>query len=405
VARLLLWWARMRLWALMPLLASSGCLFLDDINHPPTVSIADGITTTNKGGVLTIHADALDPEDGRNVSVAFELLDAVTLQPLDAQCDYDATTSGASYFVSFYRTGTFEITATASDSEHATAQAKVMVTITDAPPVFATKSMVRATSTRNACDLNAAGDVVTLVLAGPKAVTEPVSDADADAHHAGCAPSETLMYSWRISDFPGGAKPVLTAFDGSGCLAPTSASGLVLEVPTPGTQVCLWTDPMLVGMTAMYSLVLDVSDGTTTVSSPVGDVPVAADEPPCITGTNPVAGSYVVDRAQLQTFDVDGVVDDRDRFGGGISFVWSVWREADPTWRTVPSWSLSSYQLDVSSFGVGEKVRVRVEAIDRTGALASSAVCSPDADDCIVYSCASLPNVCHKWKTWDLELR
>ena len=45
--------------------------------------------------------------------------------------------------------------------------------------------------------------------------------------------------------------------------------------------------------------VADVSDGTTTVTSPVGDVPVAADEPPCITGTNPVAGSYVVDRTEF----------------------------------------------------------------------------------------------------------
>ena len=142
------------------------------------------------------------------------------------------------------------------------------------------------------------------------------------------------------------------------------------------------------------------------MTSPVGDVPVGADEPPCITGTNPVAGSYVVDRTELQEFDVDGVVDDRDVFGtDGIGFQWSVWREADPTWRPVPSWTLSTYQLDVSSFGVGEKVRVRAEALDRTGALVPPTTCPPDADDCVVASCASAPNACHKWKTWDLELR
>ena len=170
-------------------------------------------------------------------------------------------------------------------------------------------------------------------------------------------------------------------------------------------QVCLWTDPVLGAATAMYDVAVEVDDGTTLAAGPVANVPVGLDQPPCITGTNPVAGSYVVDRTQLQLFDVDGVADDRDLFGVGISFLWSVWRGSDPVWRTVPSWTLSTYQLDVSPFGVGENVRVRVEAIDRTGSLASPAICPIDAADCVVSSCASSPNLCHKWKTWDLELR
>ena len=71
----------------------------------------------------------------------------------------------------------------------------------------------------------------------------------------------------------------------------------------------------------------------------------------------------------------------------------------------MPSWNLSTYQLDVSSFGVGEKVRVRVEALDRTMTAVAPAVCAVDADDCTLASCASMPDACHKWKTWDLELR
>jgi hypothetical protein len=74
-------------------------------------------------------------------------------------------------------------------------------------------------------------------------------------------------------------------------------------------------------------------------------------------------------------------------------------------WRQVPSWPMSDYRLDVSSFGVGEKLRVRAEALDRTGARAPASVCAVDADDCAVASCASAPEACHKWKTWDLELR
>ncbi|HEX8950284.1 MAG TPA: hypothetical protein VF945_00495, partial [Polyangia bacterium] len=370
-----------------------------------TISIADGITTTTKGAMLTVQANGNDAEDGPNgVVYTFSVLDPVAHQPLDP-CDYDGTAVRNQYAVIFYRTGIFEVDAVVSDKSHASAEAHVMVTITDAPPRFVDKAKLAPTSPGNACGLYAAGDVVTLGLSGPMPGVPAVGDADAGSYKIGCGPSETLTFTWRISDWPGGARPVLTGYDGLGCTAPRSSSGTTLDVSSPMSQVCLWTDPMLAGATGMYSVVLDVSDGTTTVTSPVGGVSVAADEPPCITGTNPVAGSYVVDRTQLQQFFVDGAVDDRDLFGAGIAFAWSVWREADPTWRAVPSWALSTYQLDVSSFGVGEKVRVRVEAIDRTGALVSPAICAPDADDCIVASCASAPNACHKWKTWDLELR
>jgi hypothetical protein len=153
----------------------------------------------------------------------------------------------------------------------------------------------------------------------------------------------------------------------------------------------------------MYTVVLDASDGSSSVTSPVADVPVSPDAPPCITGEDPAAGSYVVDRTQTQSFQVTGVFDDRDPFGSAsLTFAWSVWRESDPSWRVVPTHPQSTYALDASTFLVGEKVRVRVEAIDRTGALASG--CAIDADDCTVSSC--MPGgACHKWKTWDLELR
>ena len=410
MARLLLECGGMnRLWALVPLLASSGCLFLDGLNHAPSVSIADGITTTNKGGTLTIVAEPSDPEDGAlNTKVRFDV-STIDGSPLDPSCDYLAITSGNHFDVTFFRAGTFRVTAVAEDSDHAmSSTASVMVTITDAPPVFVDQAIVQPTSTGDACHLYAGGDVVTLALAGPTQGIPAVGDADGGAHGVGCAPSETLRYTWRITAWPDGAQPVLTAWDGQGCLPKTSSSGTTLAVSDASQQVCLWTDANVVAATAMYSVVMDVSDGTTTVTSPVGDVPVSADEPPCITGTNPVAGSYVVDRSQPQEFDVDGALDDRDRFDtGGITFAWSVWSESNPTWRPVPSWDLSTYQLDLSSFGVGEKVRVRVEAMDRTGpaGLVPPSICSPDADDCVVASCATAPNACHKWKTWDLELR
>jgi hypothetical protein len=406
MARLLLSWARMRVWALVPLLASSGCLFLDGLNRPPTIALEANITSAVKGAELLLQYTVTDDEQAHeHLLTQFTVTDAVTNEPLVRQCDYDDSDTGFSYVIRFYRAGTFAITAIAYDGHGSrSGTSTVIVNIDDAPPLFAFDAMIVPTSTRNACNLNAAGDVVTLALQGN------VGDADANVSgsNASCAQSEKLTYQWRVSDQPSGTKPVLTLYDAKAkaCVAPTSASGLTVDAADAKTQVCLWTDPMISGATAMYGVVLDVFDGTSRATSPVGNVPVSVDEPPCITGTDPIAGSYVVDRTQLQQFQVDGVADDRDVFGSsGISYSWSVWRESDPVWRAVPSWTLSTYQLDVSSFGVGENVRVRVEALDRTLALASPASCPVDADDCVVTSCASSPNVCHKWKTWDLELR
>jgi len=388
-------------WALLPLLASSGCLFLDTLNHAPTIDISDGITTAIKGSPLTVHADANDDEDGPSgVHLEFSVV-AVDDQPFDRNCDVEEHTSGGNYTVTFYRTGTFEVTAAVTDRDHATTKTRVMLSITDAKPLFTGNGTAAQSSGHDICGNNTAGDPITVHLDGA------VMDEDAGVHasFAGCSANETLRYTWRVTDWPGGSKPTLTLFDGSTCAAPTAASGATLVVPNTLMHVCLWTDPMLFSGVGMYSVVLDASDGTTLVTSGAANITVGPDQPPCITGTEPVAGSYVVDRTQTQSFYVDGAVDDRDGFDAGISYVWSVYRAADGTWTDVPNYSLSTYELDLSSFGVGEKLKVRVEALDRTLQRVPAATCAPDVDDCTVSSCATNMNVCHKWKTWDLELR
>jgi hypothetical protein len=398
-------------WALLPLVASSGCLFLDHLNHAPSVETRqDDITTTHKGATLAVHADAVDVEDGKNLKLTYtvSLANPHDPVPLDPICDYESTPfSGGQFDITFYRTGTFEILVTATDSDNATATAAVMITITNAAPKFGPTAMVQQSSLRNACDLTPAGEPITLGLSGGDG--GGVSDADSDQYASapGCVPSEKVTYTWRISDWPAGGKPVLTSYDGVHCAKPTSLDGSTITVANSTDQVCLWTDETVAGASAMYSVVLDVSDGTTSVTSPAGNLDVAPDQPPCITGTNPVAGSYVVDRTQVQMFDVDGALDDRDAFGdGSITYAWSVYRALDNTWRQVPDWSLSSYELDPSSFGVGEKIEVRVEALDRVDRMnARPPSCTVDQLDCTPYACASKPNVCHKWKTWELELR
>jgi hypothetical protein len=170
------------------------------------------------------------------------------------------------------------------------------------------------------------------------------------------------------------------------------------------TAVCFYPDAGGQTTPDMYEVVVTVSDGTTGIRSNVFEAPVRADLPPCLTGASPAAGSYVVDRDSVQELAVTGAEDDLDPFGStGLSFVWSIWREQDPTWRQVPDWSLPSYQLDTSDFGVGEKVRVRVQPADRMGVRAS---CDFEQDTCTGDSCLVAPGqLCQAWTTWDLELR
>ena len=61
---------------------------------------------------------------------------------------------------------------------------------------------------------------------------------------------------------------------------------------------------------------------------------------------------------------------------------------------------MSRYQLDTSSFAVGEKLRVRVTPADRNGVRVT---CDENASSCVADSC--LTAMCQAWMTWDLELR
>lgn len=394
----------MRGFALAPLLAA-GCLYTGVLNHAPSLQLDQpSVSTTYKGGVILVDAHASDDTDSPGdllANMQLELTSAVEGAPPDPTCDYSLTHFGGHIQLQIFRTGTFSLKATTTDHLAARSNSStVIVTITDAPPRFGSSPAIVPTSAGNACNLFAAGDTIPLGFNGT------VADADQfSARNPACGTVEMLSYTWRITSMPGSARPVLTAFANNDCMPPDAASGTTLTLPSYTTQVCLWTDPTaMTTSTAMYSVELSASDGTNSSDKPVvANVTVSPDQPPCITGTQPVAGSYVVDRTLTQHFEVEGVFDDRDPFGSArLIYAWSVWRESDPSWRAVPLRPQSTYDLDTSGFLVGEKVRVRVEAIDRTGGRAVG--CDPNADDCVVTSCIPV-GACHKWKTWDLELR
>ena len=390
--------ARMKgVWALVPLLASSGCLFLDVPNTPPApVQIIIQTQDNTKGTPIDFHADTSDAEDGGRLGYSWSVR-AVDPPALDPNCDVEEFQGGGpDHLVAFYRTGMFEVTATATDSGGASSSGSIMITIDNAAPTFTGAGSAVQSSSYNLCGNNSAGQDITVHLDG--AVQD--DDFGKQSSYPGCMPTETLGYRWILSDWPGGAQqPVLTAFDGTSCAPATAASGKTLVVADAAAHVCVKTN----SGPGTYTLKLQASDDGfhSFIESHAAVIAVGPDQPPCITGTEPVAGSYVVDRTQPQSFYVDGAVDDLDAFDAGISYVWSVYRYADNTWRDVPSWSLSTYTLDLSSFGVGEQLLVRVEALDRT--MQRDTTCSKSADDCTPYSCVT--TVCHKWKTWHLELR
>jgi hypothetical protein len=285
----------------------------------------------------------------------------------------------------------------------------VMVEVIDAPPTFSRSfDQLRPTVAREpACNTYVAGQPLPLVLDGT--IEDP--DADPQLPEYCSQPDkydETLRYRWKITGLPADSRAAVLAEKrgDSPCPStpPASASTEWIVGPSSkGTAVCFWPDVGGTTLPKMYQVVLYVSDGNSEIASTPFTAPVRDDLPPCVTGAAPAPARYVVDRAEPQYLQVTGVADELDPFTSqGLAYAWSLWRENDPVWRAIPNWSLSSYTLDGSDFGVGELVRVRVEAVDRTG---RRAACDPEDALCTVETCL-LPNqMCNRWVTWDLELR
>jgi hypothetical protein len=414
-------------------LTLSGCLYVGEVNSAPHASLVidDPPATLIKGAPLQLHGSMSDPEDGTHLSWEWKVA-ATDGAALDPTCDFIKIEPGAisagqpTATFTFFRTGGFAISFTAYDHLHARSQIEtVMVTVADAPPVFglSTNQLSARIARDPSCNTYVAGQPIPLVLDGRmmgsgSAVT--VSDDDAQPNvPIGCDLTryeETITYRWKIVGLPAdshaviGPKPSQDAAHPSGDAGcpTTPPAGLTAEY-VPGEMdfpgaACFYPDVGGATIPRMYQIALFVSDGNTEIRTDVYEAPVRADLPPCLTGASPTPGAYVIDRAELQHFLVTGVADDLDPFPSPqLGFVWSIWRERDPTWRAVPSWSLPSFDLDPSQFSVGEKLRVRVEPLDRTQQRAG---CSADADTCTVDSCLVPPGqTCQQWATWDLELR
>jgi hypothetical protein len=400
---------------------ASGCLYIGEVNHAPTATLAveDAPAPLHKGTEVRLRATIHDQEDGDRLPPMWSV-EAADGSAVDPRCDYRLATldtpDGPRASVTFYRPGAWVVAFDTKDRLGAPSNtSRVMLTVVDAPPRFtrATAQLVPEVARDPQCSTYVAGQPLPLRLSGdPEG--EPVTDEDAqpDVPSSCTHPEdyvETLRYTWRIVGLPASSHAVIGPRPDQG-LSPcpsTPPAGLGSEwTPTAKddpAHACLYPDVGGANYPDMYQVGVFVSDGTTEVRTDLFAAAVRADLPPCLAGVAPPAGSLVVDRDEVQRFLVTGVIDDLDPFSSpGLTFAWSIWRERDPVWRAVPSWTLPSYTLDPAGFGVGERVRVRVEPLDRT---AQKAACDPDDDVCGTTSCLVSGNVCQEWVTWDLELR
>jgi hypothetical protein len=391
---------------LLPLLLLAGCLYLDDRNDAPRVSLSITRNTVSLGQSVEIAYQARDDVDSEaDLSLELQVRDerGATPDPCSYQQIAHSDTRSTSF--TFYAVGTYRIGAVSRDQRGAVGTATpVEVAVVNAPPVFTSTKGIALLSDAGRCGIFAAGEPVILYLDGM------IKDSDASLRNPqlglSCPAVPQLAYGWRVTGAPNGATPQLTEWRGS-CDPPTAANGPVLAVAGETTVVCLWTS----GAAELenYGVQFFASDQTNPeIDSTTLTIEVAPDSPPCITLESPTADHFVVDRTRPQTLQVTGVEDDRDANSDNIHYVWSVWRKSDPSWHVVPDHPDGVYTVNPLDFNVGEELRVRVEVLDRTNLLATT--CDPMADDCLVDSCTipsttMAPHTCRKWRTWVLEPR
>jgi hypothetical protein len=312
----------------------------------------------------------------------------------------------------FFIEGQFRVTFKVADKLGATnTQQSAIITVVDAPLRFITPAPALATGSQSEpqCRAYLTGAPVAIALGDGKA--PPVVDEDA---HLAMLPTdcdktiyeEKITYQWDLLGAPSHSAAVIVAKNGADCPAKPPAGAQASWVPGDGDDpfsACIYPDLGGAFVPIYYRAQFSATNrGATIVAGPLS-FPVVDDQPPCMTGASPLPGAYVVDRAELQHFLITGVDDDHDPFGSDqLTFIWSLWRQSDPVWRDVPLYSLPSYTLDASGFAVGETVRVRAEAVDRTGVRST---CDLMVGDCYVESCQAPGAQCQTRITWDLELR
>jgi hypothetical protein len=372
---------------LVPLIAlallAAGCLFIEEVNHPPTAALHIKSGAPDPGSpeqpvalaarCIPLELDAsasLDPDEGKGGlqyqwrlyrrSGEGTLMEAA---PEDAELQAD----GDHARVGWNRAGAWAAEVTVTDGRGAASPpARLEFLVADAPP----RAQIIADRGPSGC-----GDYAAGARLGFAALDE---DIDADAM---CAPSETLTFAWRAT------APMAAAMAGlaAGPCGQRPAVGMLsvaadAMAPENTRRVCLWTDTP-----GTYEIELTTDDGAGRPPAEVAKngqtaritLTVAGDRPPCMDGFRPAPGkTYSLGRDAEVIFEVTEILDDLDPYpGDGASFRWSLWHELDPVWRPVAGFHEAAIALDPTAYAIDELLRVRVEPVDRVAR--DTSLCDP----------------------------
>jgi hypothetical protein len=392
-------------------LALAGCLFVGDVNERPSVSVQALIQSTTLGMPIELSVKVTDDQDQTRLAmVVRDQAGNVVDDPCVAAVASSSATGNAltTYLVTIWRAGTYTVEATPTDRYGATgSSATVQLEVSDAPPSFDQQTnQLRPGTPATACSaLYPTGRPIPITL--QQGVDDP------EQHWTPPPPSCTdlqpppLVYTWHILSRPTGSAATLGRAVGGSC--PDAPFDGATDLVDPADIVCLYPDPNLpTGTPSMYTVALDVSDGTTTKRSDSLAVPVIGDAPACLDGTYPAAGSYVVDRMQPMVFQAVGV--DDVSAASTLTFTWSLERASENSYTALGA-PLSAGDggdrlvFDPVALGlaVGDQLHLRVDIDDPAE---PGPNCDPVDDLCEAASCAAgSSTTCPRRATWALEIR
>jgi hypothetical protein len=408
-----------RLW-LCTFLALGGCLFVGDVNEPPTVelSVVDQ-TGTGVGVPLLFSATAYDDQPLPTLTVA--VLDQDGKIP-DA-CDFSLSNPNApdanpqQFTVTFWQPGSYDVVVTPVDALGAVGRPqKKNVDVTAYAPMFSAPAAALApAATGTACNgLYTSGAPIPIRL--NTSIVDPEAGASqaapmTDPQGSLCAAAPTLTLVWTLTDAPAGSAAVLGPATNEACpLTPPGNALTTLTTAANVDLVCLYVDANLSPTSpAVYGVALSASEGGEVATSDALMIPAIGIAPACLDGVYPVAGSYVLAGDEVTVFQAIGA-DELSNNVAGLEFLWTIEGPNDTSYTPLGVAATASeggdrFSFDPTTLGyaVGDDVHLRVEVSDPTQ---TAPACAATDDVCLAASCIAAPaTTCPRRATWDIEVR
>jgi hypothetical protein len=352
------------LWSGLPvLLVGAGCIYLEEPNYAPTITIhatRDGPYFRDEAITVVAEVGDRNPEDRDKLEVRWTLAgaDGAPL-PVGAAADCGGDTSGC--FVPRLLGTTYRMTATVTDARGAKSAVAADFAVDNRPPTAALE--VRGLTWPE----NGHYRLLSPIVFSPL----PSGDPDADDL---CDLRYDVVFA---------ARPVL----GAAKLEPCPDAD-VRQGCGPVLTKCLRPD-----VDGSYRIKLTVTDSAGATATAETSIEVDPDHRPCLRQLDPapVTRLFVSRSDPPVTLGVNVVEDDLDPFPPASTnepeyprFVWSLKTPADAEPVAILGYGRNYYRLDQTAFSAGDEITVRVDALDRTDVASPGErpVCDPDEPVC-----------------------